>query len=174
MTGRVEELIVVRASAAQAMQTLLTAARLPEWVSPHLTVSPLTDASTLGTGDRFRLHVLGGITFDYLVEATSEREVVLSFRGPWSGRERWSFVPDGAETVVRRVYEVDEGSLAGELAWRTVGRALVIAHFKLELSRFRDAVERHPGPRAEIAAPPNEKPSTTPEGDRPPFPVDDG
>ncbi|MGH7719809.1 MAG: hypothetical protein ACREON_13325, partial [Gemmatimonadaceae bacterium] len=100
-----------------------------------------------------------------------------SFTGPWSGRERWSFVADGAETIVRRIHEVDEGSLASMLAWRTVGRPLVIAHFKLELWRFRDLAEREPGPRAEIPSPapdagtPRTDPSSSTGGRG--FPVDD-
>jgi hypothetical protein len=99
----------------------------------------------------------------------SDREVVFAFQGPWSGRERWSFVADGAETVVRRVYEVQDSSVLGELAWRGVGRPLVLAHFKLELSRFGAAVERDPGPRAEIEPPAGDAPSAAPS-----FPIDDG
>jgi hypothetical protein len=52
------------------------------------------------------------------------------------------------------------------LAWATIGRPLVLAHYKFELSRFRDAVEQDRGPRAEIRAP-----TSPPSLD---FPVDEG
>ncbi len=54
-----------------------------------------------------------------------------------------------------------------QLAFNTVGRALIAAHYKLELARFRALVERHPGPRAEIEAP------AEPAAPRA-FPIDDG
>lgn len=162
---RVEELITVRASAARALDVLLGTGNLERWVAPDISVTPLTRASRLGPGDRFRIQVLGVLSFEYTLEAVSEREVVLAFRGPWSGSERWSFIADGAETIVRRVHEVHDGSLTGALAWNTVGRVAVLAHFKLELSRFRELAEREPGADREIAAPERETPS---------FPVDDG
>jgi hypothetical protein len=170
---RVEELITVRASAARALDVLLDTRDLKRWVAPDVSVIPLTHASRLGPGDRFRIHVLGALVFEYTLEAFSEREVALTFTGPWSGTERWSFIPDGAETIVRRVHEVRDGSLVGALAWNTVGRVGVLAHFKLELSRFRDLAEREPGAPAEIEAPaPHEPISREPEP--PSFPVDDG
>src|SRR5690606_30060519 len=120
------------------------------WVAPDVTLTPLTRAATLGPGDRLRLSILGGPSFEYSVEATSEREIVFSFTGPWSGEERWSFIADGSETIARRTYDVhDTHGLAG-LAWPTLGRALVLAHYKLELMRFRDMVERDPGAAGEI------------------------
>lgn len=170
---RVEELITVRTSAERALDVLLGTEKLRRWVAPDISVTPLTLASRLGPGDRFRIQVLGPLVFDYTVEAVSEREVVLAFKGPWSGNERWSFIPDGAETIVRRVHEVHGGSLMGALAWNTVGRVGVIAHFKLELSRFRDLAEREPGTRAEIEAPAPREPISR-EPDPPSFPVDDG
>jgi|GEM_PF-1171867 len=157
---RVEELITVRTSVERALDVLLGTENLRRWVAPDISVTPLTLAKRLGPGDRFRIHVLGPLMFDYTVEAVSEREVVLTFTGPWSGSERWSFVADGAETIVRRVHEVHDGSLVGALAWNTVGRVGVLAHFKLELSRFRDLAERTPGPRAEIEAPAQREPSS--------------
>jgi hypothetical protein len=54
----------------------------------------------------------------------------------------------------------------------TLGRTLVLAHYKFEMSRFRDAVEREPGPRAEIeghGASRQQKPIERLE-----FPVDEG
>ena len=162
---RVEELITVKASAARALDVLLGTDNIGRWVAPDISVTPLTRASRLGPGDRFRIHVLGALVFEYTLEAVSEREVVLAFSGPWSGNERWSFIADGAETIVRRVHEVHDGSLTGALAWNTLGRVAVLAHFKLELSRFRDLVEREPGADREIAAPEREPPA---------FPVDDG
>jgi hypothetical protein len=60
---------------------------------------------------------------------------------------------------------VNDDTVLGWTAWMTIGRAVVLAHYKFELSRFRDAVERDPGPMAEI------------EGHRAPqldFPVDEG
>lgn len=197
--SRVEEMVAVRAAAPQAMRVLLTVARFREWQAPDATMVPLTAAPVLSVGDRFRLKIVGGLAFEYLVEGVSDREVVLAFDGPWRGSERWSFVPDGAETLVRRVYEVDDRTPLEWLAWRTVGAALVAVHFKVELPRFRDAVERAPGPRAEIESsaasvrvepravpeppagagePPAEPPppsSTAPDDtDTLPFPVDDG
>jgi hypothetical protein len=180
---RVEELITLRTSAAHALEVLLTTGNLRRWVAPDISVTPLTVATRLGPGDRFRIHVLGPLQFDYTVEAASEREVVLAFTGPWSGSERWSFIADGAETIVRRVHEVYDGSLVRELAWNAVGRLAVIAHFKLELARFRDLAEREPGAGAEIEAQgapatlPGE-PADTETSERKPgppeFPVDDG
>jgi hypothetical protein len=166
---RVEELITVRASAARALDVLLGTDNLERWVAPDISVTPLTRASRLGPGDRFRIQVLGTLAFEYLLEGVSEREVILAFTGLWSGTERWSFIPDGAETIVRRVHEVHDGSLTAALAWNTVGRVAVLAHFKVELSRFRDVVERDPGMRPEIQAPEPERQSEPPS-----FPVDDG
>ena len=148
--SRVEEITSIRATPGQAMRALASPARFSEWVAPDVTLTPHTRANTLAPGDRLRLQIFGGASFEYAVEAATDREIVFSFTGPWSGEERWSFIADGAETLVRRVYEVREsGGLAG-LAWPTVGRALVMAHFKLELMRFRDMVERDPGPAGEI------------------------
>ena len=148
--SKVEEITAIRTSPAQAMRALVTASRLPEWVAPDVTLTPLTRATTLGPGDRLRLSILGGPSFEYSVEATSEREIVFSFTGPWSGEERWSFIADGSETIARRTYDVrDTHGLAG-LVWPTLGRALVLAHYKLELMRFRDMVERDPGAAGEI------------------------
>jgi hypothetical protein len=185
---RVEEMIAVRTAAAQAMRALLTVSRMPAWLAPDVRVTPRTAAPVLGPGDRFALTVLGGLEFEYLVEAATDREVVFSFSSRlWCGRERWSFVPDGAETVVRRTYEVDDSPPLVALAWRTGGWALVSAHYKLELPRFRTEVEREPGPRGEIEAaerptassapeppPPPPPPPEPPSPDGPPFPVDDG
>ena len=193
---RVEELTTITAGAARAIDVLLATADLARWVAPDVSVTPLTRASRLGPGDRFRIQVLGAFVFEYTIEAASEREVVLSFTGPWSGSERWSFIPDGAETIVRRVHEVRDQSLAGAVAWNTVGRVAVLAHFKVELARFREVVEREPGARGEIEAAgsgPREvdsasspEPSTGARGrdepsddgdaerEAPPFPVDDG
>ena len=196
---RVEELTTINASAARALDVLLGVDNLARWVAPDVSVTPLTSASRLGPGDRFRIQVLGAFVFEYMIEAASEREVVLSFSGPWSGSERWSFIPDGADTVVRRVHEIHDGSLTGALAWSTVGRMAVMAHFKVELARFREIVESEPGARGEIEAagstPREVEPPASPEisstssqeqsrpGDArhagtereaPPFPVDDG
>jgi hypothetical protein len=170
---RVEELTTIRTGTARALDVLLETGNLKRWVAPDISVTPLTLASRLGPGDRFRIHVLGPLVFDYTVEAVSEREVVLAFSGPWSGSERWSFIADGAETIVRRVHEVHGGSLMGALAWNAVGRVAVIAHFKLELSRFRDLAEREPGTPAEIEAPLGREPIAG-EVEPPSFPVDDG
>jgi hypothetical protein len=170
---RVEELITIRASAERALDVLLDTRMLGHWVAPDVWVTPLTRASRLGPGDRFRIHVLGALVFEYTLEAISEREVALAFTGPWSGTERWSFIADGADTIVRRVHEVRDNSLVGALAWNTFGRLGVLAHFKLELSRFRDLAEREPGAPAEIeAGEPSEPISREPEP--PSFPVDDG
>jgi hypothetical protein len=180
---RVEELITVRTSAAHALDVLLTTGNLRRWAAPDISVTPLTVATRLGPGDRFRIHVLGPLQFDYTVEAASEREVVFAFKGPWRGSERWSFIADGAETIVRRVHEVYGGSIVKELAWNTVGRLAVIAHFKLELARFRDLAEREPGAGAEIEAPdqavplpgdPGKARPQAPDREPPEFPVDDG
>jgi hypothetical protein len=170
---RVEELITIRASAARALDVLLDTRNLKRWVAPDVAVIPLTHASRLGPGDRFRIHVLGALVFEYTLEAVSEREVALAFTGPWSGSERWSFIADGAETIVRRVHEVRDGSLVGALAWNTFGRVGVLAHFKLELSRFRDLAEREPGTPAEIEAPAEREPISR-EPEPPSFPIDDG
>jgi hypothetical protein len=189
---RVEEMIAVRAAAPQAMRALLTVARMRAWVAPDVHVAPRTAAPVLGPGDRFTLSIVGRLEFEYLVEAVSDREVVFSYSSRlWCGRERWSFVPDGAETVVRRTYEVDDSPPLVALAWRAGGWALVSAHYKLELPRFRAEVEREPGPRGEIAGaeaqaapnapeppaappPPPPPPREPPSPDGPPFPVDDG
>lgn len=189
---RVEEMIAVRATAARAMHVLLTVARFRDWQAPDVTMTPRESTPVLGVGDRFRLEVLVGLRFDYVVEAATEREVVFAFDGPWRGQERWSFVPDGADTVVRRVYEVETRTPLENAAWGTVGRALVAAHYKFELPRFRDVVERDPGPRGEIEPPSSprvvpprgegaapERPGADAPGasawtpDAPPFPVDD-
>jgi hypothetical protein len=148
--SKIEEIVAVRATPAQAMRALVTVARLGDWVAPDVTLTPRTRAATLSPGDRLRLQVLGGPAFDYAVEAATDRELVFSFRGPWSGEERWSVIADGAETLVRRVYEVRNTHGLTGLAWPTLGRALVAAHFKLELARFRNMVERSPGPAGEI------------------------
>jgi hypothetical protein len=166
---RIEEMTAVAVAVPQALRALTTVSRLEQWIAPDITVTPLTRAETLGPGDRFRMSALG-VAFDYLVEAVSDREVVFSFSGSWSGRERWSFIADGSETLVRRVYEVTDGSLAAALVWRTVGRLLVLAHFKVELARFRAAVERDPGPRGEIEARSIDQPTPS----APEFPIDEG
>jgi hypothetical protein len=164
---RVEEITVVRASVAQTMR-MLTSGRFAEWVAPDVTATPTRPSATLAPGDRFQIEILGGVRFEYLVEAISDREVVFSFSGPWSGRERWSFVADGAETIVRRVYELDERSPIPSFAWRALGRPVVSAHYKLELARFRAAVERDPGPRAEIERGESSRPASGS------YPVDEG
>lgn len=193
---RVEEMTAVAASAARALDVLLSTDDLERWVAPDVSVIRLTSASRLGPSDRFRIQALGVFTFDYMVEAASEREVVFSFSGPWSGSERWSFIADGAETIVRRVHEVNDVSLPAALAWHTLGRLAVMAHFKVELARFRELVEREPGERREIEAagshprevPPAKSPASSSdsppapspasdagvEREAPPFPVDDG
>lgn len=175
--SRVEEMTAVAVAVAQARRLLTTFARFEEWVAPDIRVTAVSVSGVLAPGDRFRLEPPGGLHFDYVVEAITDREVVFSFSGPWGGQERWSFVADGAETIVRRVYEVTEGSILASLAWRTVGQPLVAAHFKVELSRFRSAAERNPGPRAELEARPlNERPAAAPDAASRPFsfPVDDG
>lgn len=148
--SRIEEMVAVAAVVPQAMRHLLTIDRMRAWIAPDMALLPRSASPTLGPGDRFRLEALGTVGFDYVVEAITDREVVLSFEGPWMGRERWSFVADGAETIVRRAYEVSDDSLAAWTAWMTIGRPLVLAHYKFELSRFREAVEREPGPKGEI------------------------
>ena len=172
----IEELVVVRAAVGQVRRALTTVARLASWIAPDVRFVPLGRAAQFLPGERFRLEVVGGVRFEYLVEAASEREVVLSFTGPWSGRERWSFIADGDETLVRRHYEVEEAAPLAGLAWRTIGRPLVIAHFKLELARFRAEVERDPGPRAEIADGGASARGDGPAAARPSsaFPVDEG
>ena len=166
---RVEEMTVIKASVAHTMR-MLTAGRFAEWVAPDVTATPIAVSAALAPGDRFQIEILGGVRFAYLVEAISGREVVFSFSGPWSGRERWSFVPDGAETIVRRVYEIDERSSIPTFAWRAVGRPVVSAHFKLELARFRAAAERDPGPRAEIERGESAEASPPPSS----YPIDEG
>ncbi|HET7566235.1 MAG TPA: hypothetical protein VFJ96_14630 [Gemmatimonadaceae bacterium] len=146
---RIEDMTAAAVAVPQALRALITTARFAEWIAPDVTFTPLTRAETLGPGDRFRVSVMG-MSFEYLVEAVSEREVIFAFSGAWSGRERWSFIADGSDTLIRRVYEVTDGSPATALLWRTVGRLLVLAHLKLELARFRTTVEHNPGPRAEI------------------------
>ena len=178
---RIEELIVVPATPAQAMRALLTVARAHDWMAPDVNLVPRTSSPVLGTGDHFALELFAGMRFEYVIEATSDREVALSYDGPWSGEERWSFVADGAETLVRRSYEVHSGSPLAAFAWGTVGRAVVAVHIRFELSRFRSAIERDPGPRGEIEATsgplhstPRDASSGAGGATRPPFPVDDG
>ena len=178
---RVEELIVVPATPAQAMRALLTVARAHDWMAPDVHLVPRTSSPALGTGDHFALELFGGMRFEYVIEATSDREVALSYDGPWSGEERWSFVADGAETLVRRSYEVQSGSPLAAFAWGTVGRAVVAMHIRYELSRFRSAIERDPGPRGEIEAPsgplhamPRDPSVERDSATHPSFPVDDG
>ena len=170
--SKIEEMVAVRATLPQAMRHLLTVDRIRAWIAPDMVLFPRGDSPTLAPGDRFRLEALGTVGFDYVVEAITDREVVLSFEGPWAGSERWSFVADGAETIVRRAYEVSDDSLAGWSVWMTIGRTLVLAHYKFEMSRFRAAVEREPGARAEIqgeGATHRQKPIERLE-----FPVDEG
>ncbi|HEX5438497.1 MAG TPA: hypothetical protein VFW98_15195 [Gemmatimonadaceae bacterium] len=167
---RIEEMTAVRAAVPQALRALTTVSRFAEWMAPDVDLTPHTHGDTLGPGDRFELRVLG-LDVSYLVEAVSEREVVFSFSGPWSGRERWSFIADGADTLVRRTYEVEDGSPAAVLAWRTVGRFLVLAHLKYELARFRSLVEADPGARGEIESGSRELP---PPPSTSSFPIDEG
>ena len=148
--SRIEEMIAVGATIPRAMHHLLTIERMRAWIAPDMALLPRGSSPTLAPGDRFRLEALGAVGFDYVVEAITDREVVLSFEGPWMGSERWSFVADGAETIVRRAYDVTDDSVAGWTVWMTIGRPLVLAHFKFELSRFREAVEQEAGPRGEI------------------------
>lgn len=149
--SRIEEMVAVGATIPQAMHHLLTIERMRAWIAPDMALLPRGASPTLSPGDRFRLEVVGGVAgFDYVVEAITDREVVLSFEGPWTGSERWSFVADGAETIVRRAYDVSDDSVPAWTAWNTIGRPLVLAHYKFELSRFREAVEREPGPKGEI------------------------
>jgi hypothetical protein len=164
-------MVAVKATIAQAMRHLLTVDRIRTWIAPDMALIPRGASPTLGPGDRFRLEALGAVGFDYVVEAITDREVVMSFEGPWTGSERWSFVADGAETIVRRAYDVSDDSLAGWTAWTTIGRPLVLAHYKFELSRFKEAVEREPGPRAEIEAESGQQREIFGE---PEFPVDEG
>ena len=170
--SRIEEMVAVSAAVPQAMRHLVTIDRMRGWIAPDMALLPRGASPTLSPGDRFRLEALGTVGFDYVVEAITEREVVLSFDGPWSGTERWSFVADGAETIVRRAYEVSDDSLSGWTAWNTIGRPLVLAHYKFELSRFRDAVEREPGPRGEIEGETSQQRAKPYE--RLDFPVDEG
>ena len=151
--SRIEEMIAIGATIPQAMHHLLTIDRMRAWIAPDMALLPRSDSPTLAPGDRFRLEALGVVGFDYVVEAITDREVVLSFEGPWTGSERWSFVADGAETIVRRAYDVSDDSVTGWTAWMTIGRPLVLAHYKFELSRFREAVEHEPGPKGEIEGP---------------------
>ncbi|MDQ3698922.1 MAG: hypothetical protein M3373_13025 [Gemmatimonadota bacterium] len=169
--SRVEEMVAVKVAPPQAMRVLAATARFAEWVAPDASVTFMSPSPTLAPGDRFRLDVLGPVSFRYTVEAATDRDMVFAFEGPWSGQERWSFVADGSETIVRRVYEVREVSGLAMLAWETLGRALVIAHYKLELARFRDAVERSPGPRAEIES---REPPALESQRAPSFTVDEG
>ncbi len=170
----IEEMIAVRAAPAQAMRALLAPSRMKEWVASDVSLNVQTAGERLLPGDRFRIAGLLGPAFDYQVEAASEREVVFSFEGSWRGEERWSFVADGPDTIVRRSYRVHEAPGLGAIAWRTVGRAVVMVHFKLELSRFKDLLEREPAVRAEIESPavPNPQPGETPP--RRPFEIDEG
>jgi hypothetical protein len=177
---RIEEMTTVSGGVTQAMRLLRETRRISDWMSPDLSFVPISVTASLNPGDRFRVSPIVGPSFEYLVEAVSDRELIMSFWGPWCGRERWSFIADAAETVVRRVYEVtDAGSLPAIIV-DTVIRAVVSTHYKLELSRFRALVEHHPGPRAEI---PSGEPPSPPSrigaegGDAKPspdFPVDDG
>ncbi len=171
--SRIEEMVAIRATIPQTMRHLLTIDRMRAWIAPDMALLPRSTSPTLSPGDRFRLEALGAVGFDYVVEAITDREVVLAFEGPWAGRERWSFVADGAETIVRRVYEVSDDSLPGWAAWMTIGRPLVLAHYKFELSRFRDAVEREPGPKGEIEAEARGSPEAK-RVERLEFPVDEG
>ncbi|MEP6689827.1 MAG: SRPBCC family protein [Gemmatimonadaceae bacterium] len=164
-SSRIEEMITAAVPAAQARRALTDGTRFGQWVAPHVSVRALALSPSLAPGDRFQIDAPGTPTFDYLVEAVSDREVVFSFTGAWRGRERWSFIADGADTIVRRTYEVDDANPIAELAWRTLGRPLVTAHFKWELARFRDLAMRGPSVRAEIEASPTAPPS---------FPIDDG
>ncbi len=148
--SRIEEMVAVSATISQAMHHLLSVERMRAWIAPDMALLPRGASPTLSPGDRFRLEALGAVGFDYIVEAVTDREVVLSFEGPWTGNERWSFVADGAETIVRRAYDVTDDSVAAWTAWNTIGRPLVLAHYKFELSRFREAIEREAGPRGEI------------------------
>jgi hypothetical protein len=171
--SRIEEMVAVRATVAEAMRHLLTVDRIRTWIAPDMALLPRGASPTLAPGDRFRLEALGAVGFDYVVEAITDREVVMSFEGPWAGTERWSFVADGAETIVRRAYDVSDDSLAGWTAWTTIGRPLVLAHYKFELSRFRDAVEREPGPKGEIEGR-SEARQQREMFEPPGFPVDEG
>ena len=177
---RIEELVVVPATPAQAMRALLTVARAHDWMAPDVNLVPRTSNPVLGAGDRFVLELFGGMRFEYVIEATSDREVAFTYDGPWQGAERWSFVADGAETLVRRTYEVQGGSPLAAFAWGTVGRAVVAMHIRFELSRFKSAIQHDPGPRGEIEPTSGPLRSTPKDsgGDgvasRPPFPVDDG
>ncbi len=146
----VSAMTAVRSTPQRAREVLLTVARFGAWMSPELTLRVRGGATKFKPGDHFRVEVPGGMGFDYEVEVVSDREVVFSFRGPWSGRERWSFIADGAETIVRRVHDVVEESGVDGLLWRVVGRPLVAAHFAWEMARFRATVEREPGVRGEI------------------------
>jgi len=174
---RIEELVVVPAAPAQAMRALLTVSRARDWMAPDVDLVPRTSRPVLGAGDHFALELFGGMRFEYVIEATSDREVALTYTGPWHGTERWSFVADGADTLVRRTYDVLGGSPLAALAWGTVGRAVVAMHLRFELSRFKSALEHDPGPRGEIEAssgPLRSAPDDAPASNRPPFPVDDG
>jgi hypothetical protein len=166
-------MVAVKATIAQAMRHLLTIDRVRKWIAPDMALLPRTASPTLAPGDRFRLEALGAVGFDYVVEAITDREVVMSFEGPWTGSERWSFVADGAETIVRRAYDVSDDSVARWTAWMTIGRALVLAHYKFELARFREAVEQEPGPKGEIeaSAEASQQREMFPQPD---FPVDEG
>ena len=168
--SRIEEMVAVRATIPRAMAHLLTIERMRGWIAPDMALLPRGESPNLAPGGRFRLEVLGAVGFDYVVEAITDREVVMAFEGPWVGSERWSFVADGAETIVRRAYEVSDDSVAGWTAWMTIGRPLVLAHYKFELSRFRDAVEREPGPKGEI----DSRSADAKPIERLDFPVDEG
>ncbi|HEX5179774.1 MAG TPA: SRPBCC family protein [Gemmatimonadaceae bacterium] len=178
---RIEELVVVPATPAQAMRALLTVKRAQDWMAPDVRLVPHTSSPVLGAGDHFALELFGGLRFEYVIEATSDREVAFTYDGPWRGEERWSFVADGAETLVRRSYEVHGGSPLAALAWGTVGRAVVAMHMRFELSRLKSAIQRDPGPRGEIEATsgplrsaPDDSAQKEDGAARPSFPVDDG
>lgn len=149
--SRVEELVAVRAPVAAVRRAVVEPVRARDWMAPDVHLRLRGAGGALAPGDQFRIELLGGLGFDYIVEAVSDREVAFSFKGPWDGTERWSFVADGAETLVRRIYEVERGSPLAMLAWETVGRPLAGAHLRLELARMRALVERESWPAAEIA-----------------------
>lgn len=172
---RVEEMIAVRASIARTRRALLTLAEMRRWAAPDVTVVRSGSTPELAAGDRFHLEVFGGLRFEYLVEGISDRDVAFTFTGAWSGREHWSFIPDGAETVVRRSYEADDRTLLWAVGWQTVGWALVALHYRAELRRFRALCEREPGDGGEIegggASPVLPDPDSS--GGGLPFPVDE-
>ncbi|HET7585635.1 MAG TPA: hypothetical protein VFK13_12045 [Gemmatimonadaceae bacterium] len=148
--SNVSAMTAVRSTPQRARDVLLTVAYFDRWISPELRMRVRGGATTLKPGDRFRMEVPGGIGLEYEVEAVTDREVVFTFTGPWDGRERWSFIADGEETIVRRVHEARYADLVQELTWRLVGMPIVTAHFTWEMGRFRRVVEKEPGVRGEI------------------------